>query len=347
MRIVATVSLLLAAAIPAATAAASASPPAHVKNTNGWIESIAMDGPRLAYAVSGGGSGCTKVFVWNVVTQSAALVSGKATCGADSTSTGGGVTQIAVAGRRVAWIVNEGGNTESFDDLYTATLPFSKERMVASALRVGNVDGTLKGSWLGGLVGGGDRIALNQFTTDSTGTVATAALQRLDAGLKTIAAGKATLRATSLDQHRIAVLRSDQKVALYDTETGHQLLTVAPSSAREVALFRDFVVVLTRTRTVEIFNSRTGAPIRTLPVTPGASKLDVHSGLAVYAVGRTVHVLRLSDGRDVAPSVAPRAITGLEIEAPGIAYSYNTVKGIKDVGNVAFVPTAKATSALS
>jgi hypothetical protein len=349
VRVVATIGLLLAAALPAAAAAAShgPTPVAHVKNTDGWIESMAMDGPRLAYAVSGGGGGCTKVFVWNVVTQSAALVSGKATCGADSTSTGGGVTQIAVAGKRIAWIVNEGGNTESFDDLYTATLPSPKERMVASALRVGNVDGTLKGSWLGGLVGSGDRIALNQFTTDSTGTVATAALQRLDVGLRTIAAGKTTLRASSLDQHRIAVLRSDQKVALYDSETGHQLLTVAPSSAREVALFRDYVVVLTRNRTVEIFNSRTGAPVRTLPVTAGASKLDVRSGLAVYSVGRTVHVLRLSDGKDAALVIAPRAIQGLEIEAPGIAYSYNTVKGISDVGNVAFVPTAKATSALS
>jgi hypothetical protein len=305
-----------------------------------------MDGPRLAYAVRGGGGKCTKVFVWNVVTQSAALVSGKGTCGADSTSTGGGVTEIAVAGTRLAWIVNEGGNTESSDDLYTSSLPGWKERRVASVLRTGNVDGTLTGSWLGGLVGGGDRIALNQFTTDVSGTVATAALQRLDVGLATIAAGKATLRATSLDQHRIAVLRSDQKVALYDTDSGHLLLTVSPSSVREVALRQDYIVVLTRTRTIELFDARRGGPVRTLPVAPGAGKLDVHSGIAVYAVGRNVHVLRLSDGRDTVLATAPRAIQGIEIEAAGIVYSYNTVKGIRDVGNLAFVPMRKATSAL-
>ena len=131
-----------------------------------------MDGPRLAYAVSGGGGGCTKVFVWNVKTQSAAVVSGKGTCGADSTSTGGGVTEIAVAGTRLAWIVNLGGNTESDDSLYTSSLPGWQERRVTSVTRTGNVDGTLKGSWLTGLVGGGDRIALNQFTTDASGTVA-------------------------------------------------------------------------------------------------------------------------------------------------------------------------------
>jgi hypothetical protein len=150
----------------------------------------------------------------------------------------------------------------------------------------------------------------------------------------------------SLDQHRIAVLRSDQKVALYDSDSGHLLLTIAPSSAREVVLRQDYIVVLTLKRTLEIFNARTGAPVRTLPVAPGATKLYVHSGIAAYAVGRNVHVLRLADGRDAVLATAPRAIQGVEIEAPGIAYSYNTVKGIKDVGNLAFVPMRKATSAL-
>jgi len=342
VRFLAIASLLLAVAVQAA---AAPGPAAHVKNTNGWIESIAMDGSRLAYAVKS--TACTKVVVWNVRTQSAAVVSGKGTCAADSTSTGGGVTAIAVAGTRVAWIVNEGGNTESGDDLYTSSLPGWKERRVASVLRTGDVDGTLKGSWLTGLVGGGDRIALNQFTTDASGTVATAALQRLDVGLATIAAGKTTLRAASLDQHRIAVIRSDQKVALYDSDSGRLLLTVSPSSVREVALRQDYIVVFTKERTIEIFNARTGAPVRTFPVAPGASKLDVHSGIAAYAVGRTVHVLRLIDGRDAVLATAPRAIQSLEIEAPGIAYSYNTVKGIKDVGNLAFVPMRKATSLLS
>ena len=343
MRIVAISTLLFVLAVPAG---AAPGPVAHVKNTNGWIESIAMDGPRLAYAVSGEGAGCTKVFVWNVATGSAALVSGKGTCGADSTSTGGGVTQIAVAGTRLAWIVNLGGNTESDDSLYTSSLPGWRERRVTSVTRTGQIDGTLKGSWLAGLVGGGDRIALNQFTTDASGTVATAALQRLDVRLATISVGTATLRAVSLDRHRIAVLRADQKVALYDSDSGRLLLTVSPTSAREVALRQDYVVVLTRQRTLEIFNARTGAPVRALPVAPGASELDVHSGLAAYAVGRNVHVLRLSDGRDAVLATAPRAVQGLEIEAPGIAYSYNTVRGITDVGNLAFVPMHQAISAL-
>ena len=345
MRLLALASVLfVAVAAPAATAPGRAP---RMKNTNGWIESLAMDGARVAFAVEGGGSACTKVFVWNVRTQGGALVSGKATCGADSTSTGGGVTEVAVAGTRLAWIVNEGGNTEGTDTLYTASLPAPHEHRVASALRTGNVDGTLTGSWLSGLAGSGDRIALNQFTTDASGTVATAALQRLGSRLTTIAAGKATLHAVSLEQHRIAVLRSNQTVALYDTDTGRLLLTVTPSSAREVALGKDYVVVLTRTKSTEIFDARTGAAVRTLPVAAGASKLDVYGGVAAYAAGRAVHVVRLLDGKEVALATAPRAIAGLEIEAPGIVYAYNTVRGLEDVGNLAFVPMGTATSLLT
>jgi hypothetical protein len=343
MRIAAAATVLVALAAPAAAAPA---PSGHVENTNGWIESLAMDGPRIAYSVQGGTT-CTKVFVWNVRSRSAAVVSGRGTCAADSTSTGAGVTEVAVAGARLAWIVNEGGNTESADLLYSASVPKPQEKLVANVLRTGNVDGTLTGSWLAGLVGSGDRIAVDQFTTDVSGTVATAALRRLDGELTTIAAGKPTLRAAALDRHRVAVLRSDQKVALYDTETGRLLLTVEPSSAREVALRQDYVVVLTRTGTIEIFNAKTGAPIRTLAVTAGAAKLDAHSGIAAYAVGRTVHVLRLADGKDAVLATAPRAIVGLEVEAPGIAYAYNTVRGTRNVGNLAFVPMGRATSLLS
>ena len=346
MNTVRTAALAVLLLVLAAPAGATPGPMAHVKNTAGWIEAIAMDGPRLAYAVEGG-STCTKVFAWNVLNGSAARVSGRGTCSADSTSTGGGVTQIAVAGTRLAWIVNMGGNTESTDVLYTASVPKPREKLVANVLRTGDVDGTLTGGWLGALVGGGDRIAVDQFTTTAAGTIAKAALRRLDGELTTIAAGAGTLRAASLDSHRVAVLRADQKVALYDTETGRLLLTVRPSSAREVALRKDYVLVLTRTRTIEIFNARTGAPVRTLRVAAGAAKLDAHSGIAAYAVGRTVHLLRLADGKDVVLATAPRAIAALEVEAPGIAYAYNTVKGTRDVGNLAFVPMRRATSLLS
>ena len=335
---------LLAAALVLALPAGAAGP--RVKNTRGWIESLAMDGPRVAYAVAGS-SGCTKVFVWNVRTEAGAVVSGARTCDADNSSTGAGVREIAVAGPRVAWIVNQGGNTESNDYLFTATLGGARERLVASAMRTGDVDGTLSGGWMNHLVGAGDWVAVNRFTTDATGTITQSSLQRLDTGLTTLVLGKPSLYAASLDLGRVAVLRPDQKVAIYDATTKKLLLTIPTTSAKEVALRKDYAVVLTRTKTIEVYNSHTGELLRRWPVAAGAFRLDVHSGIAVYAVGRTVFAVRLIDGHDTPVATAPRAIEGLEIEASGIVYAYNTVKGVRDVGNLAYVPLAQVNSVLS
>ena len=335
---------LLLATLVLALPAQAAEPAPRVKNTKGEIESIAMDGLRVAYAVKS--DTCTKVIVLNVLTRSAAVASGPKTCDADNSSTGAGVREIAVAGARLAWIVNQGGNSESDDYLYTATLGAQRERLVASAFRSGDVDGVLAGAWIGHLVGAGDRMAVNHFTTDKAGTITQASLQRLDTGLSTLALGSQSLYAVSLDLHRVAVLRTDHTVAIYDTEARRQLLTVRPTSAHEIALRKDYLVVLTAKKTLEVYKSHTGALLKRWPVAAGASRLDVHSGIAVYAVGRTVFELRLADGRDAPLATAPRAIEGLEIEAPGIVYAYNTFKGLQDVGNLAFVPLRQATSLL-
>ena len=90
------------------------------KSTPGEIEALAMDGSRIAYDVSAEYSPkrCNTVYVWNAARGTTTRVSGRQTCGADNTSTGAGVRELALAGSRVAWIVNQGGNSESGDYLY-------------------------------------------------------------------------------------------------------------------------------------------------------------------------------------------------------------------------------------
>jgi hypothetical protein len=315
-----------------------------VKNMNGGIQAIDMDSARVAYDVRI--PACNKLFVWNVRTGGAARISGRRTCAADSTSTGAGVRDVAIAGLRVAWIVNLGGNTESDDYLSTASLPKPKETLLASAIRTGDVDGALAGGWLGGLVGDDGLLAVNTWQTNTAGAVTGAALRRIRLeGLTTVASGASALQATAADLGRIVVARGDGTVGLY-SRTGDLLRTVTPSSTQEVALRKDNLVVLTRTKTLQVFNADSGAEVRSWPVASGAARLDVHAGIAVYAVGRAVHALRLSDGRDAVVASAPRAIAALEIEAPGIVYAYNTIKGGNEVGNLAFVPLVKTTSIL-
>ena len=194
-----------------------------------------MDGPRLAYAVKGG-STCTRVFAWNVLNGAQRASAAAGTCAADSTSTGGGVTEIAVAGTRLAWIVNRAGTAESADFLYTASVPRPREKLVANVLRTGDVDGSLAGGWIGGLVGSRrpDRGRPVHHERDRNDRDRSSQAPRPGADHYRRGQGDAQRCLARPSPDRGAPLR--REVVLYDTETGRLLLTVTPSSAREVAL---------------------------------------------------------------------------------------------------------------
>ena len=341
---------LLALAGALAGGAPGATPLPLVKNVNGWITALAMDGPQVAYATQAyAPTFCDKLFTWNVTTRAAVLVSGPKTgsCGSDEPS-GRPIQEVAIAGTRLAWLRAIYSNTESDDYLYTATLPKPAELELSAASRMGDREqGPQQGGWIGGLVGSGTVLAANTWTTDSTGTVTQASLAAVGATrLTAIASGPDTITAESADTGRIAVVESDGSVAIY-AASGALLQTITPSSVAEVALRKDYLVVLTKTKTLEIYNSHTGALIRTWPVPGGAANLDVNSNVAVFSVWRTLYALQLTTGKQVVLSEPKRAIVAAEIEAPGVVYAYNTVKGLRDIGNLVFLPLAGVQDELS
>jgi hypothetical protein len=82
-------------------------------------------------------------------------------------------------------------------------------------------------------------------------------------------------------------------------------------------------------------------------VPAGATGLDLYSGLAVFSVRRTLYALRLATGKTAVVAREKRAIVADEIEAPGVAYAFNTIRGVRDVGNVGFVPMSAVSRAVS
>jgi hypothetical protein len=333
--------MLVLAVLTGSAAARQAPPPKpKAKSTPGRIEALTMDGSRIAYDVAAGAgpkARCNAVFVWNVARNTTTRVSSRQTCGADSTSTGAGVRELALAGGRVAWIVNQGGNSESGDYLYVSTVARPRERVLASAFRTGDTSGVLTGSWLGGLVGAGSFLALDHWATDSHGAVSTARLRRIGPKLADLAEGAETMTARSTDGEQVAVLRADGSVGLYSTR-GALLRTVAPSSAVEVALRRDYLAVLTSTRTLEVFNSHSGRRLRSWHVAAGATHLDLAAGLAAYATGRRVHVVRLSTGKSVFGARANATVSAVQLEPAGLAYALQ--RGDRP-GTIVFVPMAR------
>src|SRR4249920_1829120 len=94
--------VVMAAAVAAASAAAArqaASAKPALLTTKGAIERVAMDGRSIAFDVQSRGAGCNTVHVLDTQTKDETVVSGAGTCIADSTSTGAGVRELAVAGR--------------------------------------------------------------------------------------------------------------------------------------------------------------------------------------------------------------------------------------------------------
>jgi hypothetical protein len=341
--------LVFALAPIAGAAGAGVAARSVVKNVNGRITALSMDGSRVAYATqSFAPTGCDKVFVWDVASGAGTLVSGPktGTCGGDEPD-GQLVSAVAIAGNRLAWIRTGSGNTETDDYLFSATLPKPREVQLASAVATGTTGGgALGGGWLGGLVGSGTVVAVNTWSTDVRGAVTQASLKTVGARLTTIASGPLTLTAESVDTGRIAVARTDGSVAIY-TATGTLLQTVAPPSFAAIALRNDLLVVLTKTKTLNIYSARTGVFIRSWPIPAGAAHLDVFSDIAVYSVYRRLYGLQLTTGKQVVLAMPKRAIVAAQIEAPGVLYAYNSVKGSTDVGNIVLLSFADVKAALS
>jgi hypothetical protein len=327
------------------------------KKTPDVVRSLAMDGPRIAYdvAASYGGKRCNGVYIWNVANGATARVSGARTCEDEHSSTNQGVREVAIAGKRVAWIVTEGGNTYHKDYLFIAALPRPKEHLLASAYREGEGESTLAcghphptsvGKWIGCLVGARTVLIVNRWSTGNSGRIVSARLDSIDKRLREIASGGASTDALSTDGGRVAVVRTDGSVALYSARGGG-LLRVISTSATEAAVRGNDLVVLTTSGELEVRNSHSGGLLHRWPLAAGARSVDVSQGLASYAARlpggyypHAVHVIDLSSGKDRIVARQPYAWTtvgDVQLEPAGLAYDV-TAGRASDRGAVVFLP---------
>jgi hypothetical protein len=328
---------------------------AKVTRFQGRIQALALDGNRIAYDLSGTGSVGNKVLVWNARTGKTTKVSGKQTRGADDSSTGSGVFGLAIAGTHVAWLVNVGGNTEGDDYLFASSVVKPKERKVASATRNGDactggppvLNPQCGGKWLLGLVGSGNVLALDRWTT-AGGPIATSSANLLVLGkqLKSVASGEPPFLSVAAAGGRIAVVRSPQDVTLYSS-SGKLLRTVHPSSARTAALSGRNLLVLTTTRTLELYNAETGLLRKTFAArgTTQPRNLDVQGNIAIYTTGSAVHAVNLSSGKDRVVAQHRGGPLFAAIDGAGLVHGSNGYAPGK--GTIIFVPLARVTAVVS
>jgi hypothetical protein len=324
-----------------------------VRHLQAPVAALAIEGSRIAYDASAkyasNPKATNKVLVWNLRTGKTVKVSGKRTAAADSSSTGAGVFQLALAGPRVAWLVNEGGNLEGDDYLFTSSTTKPKERQVASAIRNGTFcpgrsAGSCAGPWLGGVVGSGDLIAANRWTTDAIGAITAGQLDLLNGTkLKRIATGPNTVAAAVVDGGRVAVLHADGSVALYSA-AGKPLTTV-DTSAEAVALKGKSLLVGTKTRQLELYDAQTGSRRKTFSARSNRQprNLDVQGHIAIYTTGSAgvLHAVNLSSGKDRVIAEPHGGVLLAQIDRAGLVYAGNGSGVNYGKGTLVFMPFAK------
>jgi hypothetical protein len=348
-------------------ALAAASTP--VLTLAGPVSELAADGGRVAILVRTKTGSCARdrVAVWAPATRSFVPIGASACVG--STSTGAGLFSVGLAGTRVAYVQFAGGNTRELQ-LRLASVGSPRPATVASAsFGVDEVQGTE----IGRVAGDGSLLAFDWWSqclpcaapvaprgsifrvVSSGGTACPnaglGALPRCRPVLS--AAGSLRLLAVGGD---LVVMRSGDDVAVRAPD-GTVLSTGTFPGLRAARIDARVLLVLTRVGTqsglwtVDLSSGQRSGPW-ILPAAksagddvcgdpsgcrPSALRLaDYQSGIAVYVVGRAVHLLRLADLRDVAiraPGVGP---VHAQLEPSGLFYSYSPA-ATPGRGRVAFV----------
>jgi Tol biopolymer transport system component len=245
---------------------------------------------------------------------------------------------IVLSGTRVASLVDAFGNTEAHDELDVARIGARRRTYVTAASAFTN-DGHAtydSGAALHHLRGGGGTIAftISRFGSseaDSTwvllagrGASCPSGADWKHARLCRRVAGGVT---AAVDAGRVLTIAPGGVVRLLATSGGllHEW-TLGPGIAD--AALQGRTLVIQRGASLTLYDTATGAATGTRSLARDEGEppalVDVHGDLAAYNTGGAIHLLRLSDGRDLALTL-PRAAPpfSAQLEASGLFLRWN------------------------
>ncbi len=344
---------VVAVALLGATAAQPTSGPSkRLLRLAAPVTELAADGAQAATFACG--TGDYWFLAWNPVRRSTVLVD-RSGC----TSGSSGISALGVAGHRLAWVPYDAGNyTES--QLVTATVRRPRSITRLTGTRVHNTDDGV-GDDVGNIYGDGSLLVFNTWSvcekspyTDSCPPGAPDGYHIYNENLWRIVGRRKRLLVASPDEltvlavaaGRILVQRADDSLEIRRGSDGNLVRAFPPlrrGYQRAAVLDASELVVLDRMsgHHWRVYDPVSGIQKRVLQAPAGAIPADVERGLLVYTVGRTVHVLRLADGRQRtfrAPVPRPRygSVEPVlaQIEPAGLFYSSR----VRHEGHLRFVP---------
>jgi hypothetical protein len=284
-----------------------------------------------------------------------------------------GINDLAIAGKRVAWIEYYFGNTLRGYVVSVANVSGGRPRAVESTegedIETEGGD-DVGGPWVGTLLGGGSLLAYNSWWVDCVPPPCDQECQDEGGGNGGCDGGNPTLRVSGkwlgrISARRVVGIRRGPGAyplravggGRMAVEPAAGIVVVRPNGSRvatvpaqkddpprDVALSATHLALL-RTFTLDLYSPATGAKQRSIALGPaaGLELASVSSKLALLRGKGHLVLVRLSDGRLVSYPLAPAASAGFvdaKLTGAGLFYAYNLSRGAKK-GRVVFESTAK------
>jgi hypothetical protein len=293
--------------------------PLHIPTTVG---DFSLDGRTAIFVTRGAHGRCDRIGMWSIPWHfTITLMSEPPFCPERGGS--GGITSLALGGQYFEAVTTYHG----VQTLISSTIVRCVERVIARS-RLGN-----GGAPVRSIAADGPTMA---YGFGSDGRTADTARVGFVSGLAapTVTSSDSAPLQVSVFGDRVAVLRADGLVDLF---AERELVdTFRPAGARAIALRGAELVALTRRHTIDVVSLADGTRVHSWRIPRGASRaLDVHFGVAVFTVGRTVFALRLTTGRTRRLLTTPAAVAA-QIDDVGVVYRYN----VRGEGYLGFVPFA-------
>jgi hypothetical protein len=297
---------------------------AQSSSVRGTITAIAADGHLVAAHLVSPGKACDRVLLWKGSGKATSIAAG---CGDDE------VTSLSLAGTRVLWVNYDYGN-HAYCHLYTATA--ARPRRIEIPFCLPDEADT----YLGGLAGDGPLLVFNAwFDFLDQGNIKDVELRRVEGTrTKRLLAGLRSRTVTSVSSGLIAIRGGAGAVTVVrsDGSMVHRFAGKAQGAKLDGA--KTVVIRTGATLTPWDLGSAVDGTPRRMRGGGAARFEDAQSGIALYILQRAVHLLRLSDGRDVVIRRSRTRPVHAQLEAPGLFWSH--------AGGIDFVPMSAVRAAL-
>jgi hypothetical protein len=319
---------------------------------------------------------CYRVVVWNVATRKWTKIS-SGVC--PHSSAVNEILGLALAGKRVAWLGGVGGNRLDLGVTVRDLGTRKNIGVSGFAESSNGAEGYPDGGYIGNLVGKGNSLVFSEWNVCSAvpegaeddlatcnqpapgtkeiliygdqklvevvGKTSTTIARAADAegdwtsDIKTISAQESIPTAVWVDAGRIVVQpRSGGPLTIYSAK-GAVLKTIAiPNGTSSGTVLQGSQLATLLDGNLKVYDVSSGALEKTIPLQATALR-DLEKGIAVYLNGRSIHVLRLSDGKQFKLTLPGKGFVDAQIEASGLYYVYNLAKGASK-GHIVFMPFA-------